>query len=98
MQTETPRTIQRLTERAKLKAFYWIAAAAQTIAAVLDLRDGDQLKTASQFSLALTLVLLATTGQEQSRFRNLVIYVALAVALGLLLARILERSEKLIGT
>jgi hypothetical protein len=73
----------------KGRALYWVAAATQTIAAALDVRDGDQLKTASQFSLALALVLLASFGPEHSRFRSFIVYLALAVAIGLLVARVM---------
>jgi hypothetical protein len=89
MQTETPPTVRRFRDRAKAKAFYWLAAGAQTIAAALDVRDGDELKTAAQFSLALALVLLASAGPEQSRFRTFLIYLILAAAIGLLFARVL---------
>lgn len=91
MQTETPPTVRQFRDRAKARALYWLAAAAQTIAAALDVKDGDQLKTAAQFSLALALVLLASAGPEHSRFRSFIIYLALAAAIGLLIARMLAR-------
>jgi hypothetical protein len=90
MHTETPPTVRQVRDR-RAKALYWLAAAAQTIAAALDVKDGDQLKTASQFSIALALVLLATAGPEQSRFRSFIIYVVLAATIGLLVARVLAR-------
>lgn len=91
MQTETPLHVRRFRDRAKARAFYWLAAGAQTIAAGLDVREGDELKTAAQFSLALALVLLASAGPEPSRFRSLIVYLALAAAIGLLVARVLAR-------
>jgi hypothetical protein len=87
--SETPPTVQQVRERSGTRAFYWLAAAAQTIAAALDVKDGDQLKTAAQFSLALALVLLASAGPEQSRFLSFITYLALAAAIGLLIARVM---------
>ena len=91
MQSETPRTIRTLADHARARALYWLAAGAQTIAAALDLRDSDELKTAAQFSLALALVLLASAGPEQSGFRRFIIGLALVIAVGLMLARLLLR-------
>ena len=91
MAAETPNTLRMFAIRAKARAFYWLAAGAQTLAAAIDLRDNDELKTAAQFSLALALVLLASAGPEQSRFRTSIIYLAILVAVALLLARVLAR-------
>ena len=90
MPAETP-TLRTLAIRAKARAFYWLAAGAQTLAAAIDLRDSDELKTAAQFSLAFALVLLASAGPEHSRFRTSIIYLAILIAIALLLARVLAR-------
>lgn len=87
----TPRTTRRLASRAQARALYWLAAAAQAVATAIDLREGDQLKTAGQFSLVLTLVLLATAGSEVSKGRAFLVYIAIAVAIGLFVARALAR-------
>lgn len=92
-QTPTPRTTRRLASRAQAKALYWLAAAAQAIATALDLAEGDQLKTAGQFSLVLCLVLLATSGAEVSKFRALLVYIMIAVAIGLFVARFMARRS-----
>jgi hypothetical protein len=88
---ETPRTARRIATGANAKVFLWLATAAQSIAAVLDLADGDRLKTAGQMSLIVAFVLLATSSPEQSKFRNFVVYIALIVSIGLLVARVLAR-------
>lgn len=90
-QTPTPRTMRRLSSRAQVKTLYWIAAFTQGVAALLDLSDRDQLKTAGQLSLALALVLLATSSADQGWFKTFIVYVVLAVSIGLLLARVLAR-------
>jgi hypothetical protein len=77
----------------KVKALYWIAAAAMLIATVLAVmeRPLDWMSIAGRISLIAALVLLATAKPEETRSKKVLIYALTAVALGLLLARILNR-------
>ncbi len=80
--TGTPRNI---------KPLYWIAAIAMAIAAVLELRkEVDYLKLSSRIALIVALVMLATTKPVESRGKKVAIYVVLAIAIGLLIARMVS--------
>jgi lysylphosphatidylglycerol synthetase-like protein (DUF2156 family) len=74
--------------RRNLKPLYWIAAIAMAIAAVLELRnEPDYLKASSRLALIVALVMLATAKPAESRAKKIAIYVVLAIAVGLLLTR-----------
>lgn len=76
-----------------LKPLYWIAAVAMAIAAVLELREEpDYLKASSRVALIVVLVMLATAKPVESRAKKVAIYVVLAIAIGLLLARLIGGS------
>lgn len=78
---------------AKLKVVYWIAAAAMAIATVLAAMQTpvDWMAIAGRGSLIAALVLLATAKPEETRAKKVVIYALVAIALGLLLARMMNR-------
>ena len=72
-----------------LKPLYWIAAIAMAIAAVLELqKEPDYLKASSRLALIVALVMLATAKPVESRAKKIAIYFVLAIAIGLLLARL----------
>lgn len=76
-----------------LKPLYWIAAVAMAIAAILELREEpDYLKASSRVALIVALVMLATAKPVESRAKKVAIYVVLAIAIGLLLARLVGGS------
>lgn len=76
-----------------LKPLYWIAAVAMAIAAILELREEpDYLKASSRVALIVALVMLATAKPVESRAKKVAIYVVLAIAIGLLLARLMGGS------
>ena len=76
-----------------LKPLYWIAAVAMAIAAILELREEpDYLKASSRVALIVALVMLATAKPVESRAKKVAIYVVLAIAIGLLLARLIGGS------
>ena len=76
-----------------LKPLYWIAAVAMAIAAILELRaEPDYLKASSRVALIVALVMLATAKPVESRAKKVAIYVVLAIAIGLLLARLVGGS------
>lgn len=85
METQTP-----VKRDAKLKALYWIAAAAMTIALVLEAmkQPANWLAIGARGSLIAALVLLATARDAETRGKKLLIYGLIAVSLGLLLAKI----------
>ena len=79
--------------RRNLKPLYWIAAVAMAIAAILELREEpDYLKASSRVALIVALVMLATAKPVESRAKKVAIYVVLAIAIGLLLARVFGGS------
>jgi lysylphosphatidylglycerol synthetase-like protein (DUF2156 family) len=76
-----------------LKPLYWIAAVAMAIAAILELREEpDYLKASSRVALIVALVMLATAKPVESRAKKVAIYIVLAIAIGLLLARLVGGS------
>jgi quinol-cytochrome oxidoreductase complex cytochrome b subunit len=77
----------------KAKALYWIAAAAMTMATVLASmeRPVDWMAIAGRGSLIAALVLLATAKPQETRGKKVLIYGLCAVALALLLARLMNR-------
>ena len=78
--------------RKNLKPLYWIAAIAMAIAMVLELRnEPDYLKASSRVALIIALVMLATAKPVESRAKKIAIYLVLAIAIGLLLARLAAR-------
>ena len=85
METETP-----VKRDAKLKALYWIAAAAMTIAVVLDAmkQPANWLSIGARAALIVALVLLATAKPVETHGKKLLIYGLIALSLGLLVARI----------
>jgi hypothetical protein len=88
-----PQISQPSARDTKLKVMYWIAAGAMTIAAVLAAMEKpvDWMGIAGRGSLIAALVLLATARPEETRAKKIVIYTLVAVALGLLVARIVNR-------
>ena len=88
METQTPPT--STGRDAKLKVLYWIAAAAMTIAVVLDAmkEPTNWLSIGARGSLIAALVLLATARDAETRGKKLLIYALIAISLGLLLAKI----------
>ena len=76
-----------------LRILYWLAAAAMVIALVMELMSPTPhwMAIAGRGSLIAALVLLATAKAEETRAKKVLIYALTAVALGLLLARILTR-------
>jgi len=88
---ETPPPTSSPPDRTKLRILFWIAAAAQAVAVVLELRDGDYLNAAGGTALVAALLLLATA-RDGSRARKIAIYTLLAVAIGLLVARVYRGS------
>ena len=72
-----------------LRPLYWIAAIAMAIAAVLELqKEPDYLKASSRLALIVALVMLATARPAESRAKKIAIYFVLAIAIGLLVARL----------
>jgi hypothetical protein len=84
---ETPTPARR---DAKLKILYWIAAAAMTIAVVLDAMKQpiNWLSIGARVTLIVALVLLATAKDVETHGKKLLIYGLIAVSIALLLARI----------
>jgi hypothetical protein len=91
LETQTPQPVE---QSRTLKIMYWLAAAAMAIAAVLEILNPapDYMKVGSRVSLVVALLLLATARPAESRAKKVLIYALVAVALGLLLAR-LARGE-----
>lgn len=85
METQTPQG-----RDTKLKALYWIAAAAMTIAVVLDAmkQPVNWLSIGARGALIAALVLLATAKPAETHGKKLLIYGLIAVSLGLLIAKI----------
>jgi hypothetical protein len=85
METQTPQA-----RDTKLKALYWIAAAAMSIAVVLEAmkQPVNWLSIGARGSLVAALVLLATAKPAETHGKKLLIYGLIAVSLGLLLAKI----------
>ncbi|MEX2151738.1 MAG: hypothetical protein WD825_00265 [Gemmatimonadaceae bacterium] len=90
METQTPPTPAK---RPGYKGLYWIAAGAMTVAGALAIiQDSDYLKAGGQFALVVALVLLATARPEETRAKKVAIWALLAIAIALLLVRVLGRS------
>lgn len=85
METQTP-----AGRDTKLKALYWIAAAAMTIAVILDAMKWptNWLSIGARASLIAALVLLATAKPVETHGKKMLIYGLIAVSLGLLIARL----------
>jgi hypothetical protein len=85
METQTPAGTDT-----KLKVLYWIAAAAMTIAVVLDAmkQPTNWLSIGARGTLIAVLVLLATAKRVETHGKKLLIYGLIALSLGLLLAKI----------
>jgi hypothetical protein len=77
----------------KLRPVYWVAAAAMAISVVFEAMESppDWMAIAGRGALIAALVLLATAKAEETRAKKVLIYALSAVALGLLLARIMNR-------
>lgn len=73
-----------------MRIMYVLAAAAMAVAGVLALVAGDLLKAVGNFSLVAALILLATARPEETRAKKVVIYALVAVAIGLLIARLVR--------
>jgi hypothetical protein len=89
---QAPESTQAQTTR-KLRPMYWVAAAAMVVATIMAAmeRPLDWMSIAGRGSLVAALVLLATAKAEETRGKKVLIYALTAVALGLLLARIMNR-------
>lgn len=87
---ENPTPGQSAPPQQRLKLLYWVAAAAMVVATVLEVTDGtpDPLKIGSRVALVLALILLGTARSVETRGKKILIYLLVAVALGLLLARL----------
>ena len=77
----------------KLKAMWWLVAAALVIATVLAAlaRPIDWMAIVGRSALIVAAVLLATAKPEETRSKKVLIYTLCAVSLGLLLARFINR-------
>lgn len=70
-----------------LKPLYWLAAVAMAIAMVLEWRaDHDVLQAASRGALLIALIMLGTAKSVETRGWKVVIYLLIAIALGLFIA------------
>lgn len=87
---QTPQTSGQLNSR--LRIVYWIVAAAMAVGVVLDAmkRPVDWLSLGSSATLIAVLVLLATAKPVETHGKKIAIYALIAVALGLLIARIVR--------
>lgn len=92
MEPETGQA-QPVKRDSKLRPIYWLAAAAMTISVVMEAMTPapDWMAIAGRGSLIAACVLLATAKTEETRTKKILIYALTAVALGLLLARIMNR-------
>jgi hypothetical protein len=87
--TQAPPPADAAGRSNKLKLLYWVAAAAMVIATVIEFRERpDYLRASSRVALLGALVLLATARPAESRAKKVVIYALLAIAIGLLVARL----------
>ena len=84
-----PETQKRADSAAKVKPLYWIAAAAITIALVLEvMRTPNWLSIGSRVALLAALVTLATAKPVETHAKKMLIYALLGVSLALLIAKI----------
>ena len=84
-----PETQKRADSAAKVKPLYWIAAAALTIALVLEvMKTPNWLSIASRVALLAALVTLATAKPVETHAKKMAIYAMLAISLVLLIAKI----------
>ena len=91
MATQTPPTPSSSRNKA-VRPLYWIAAAAMTIATVMDALDGtDWMAITGRGCLIVALVLLATAKDEETKMKKIAIYTLAAISLGLLIARLMNR-------
>ena len=82
-----PQTAPTARTGRNLKPLYWLAAAAMAIAMVLEWRtDHDLLQAASRGALLIALIMLGTAKSAETRGWKVVIYLLIAVALGLFIA------------
>jgi hypothetical protein len=93
METGSPQSPSPVTPRRDIRPLYWLAAAAMAISIALEFfgDDGvDPLKVGSRSALLVALLLLATARPAETKAKKWLIYGLVAVALGLLLARLLR--------
>jgi hypothetical protein len=91
METQTPQSSPK--RDTKVRALYWIAAIAMTIAIVLDAMERiDWMSLVGRGALVAALVILATAKPEETKTKKVAIYALAAIALGLLLARLMNRA------
>ena len=84
-----PETQKRADSAAKVKPLYWLAAAALTIALVLEvMKTPNWLSIGSRVALLAALVTLATAKPVETHQKKMIIYGLLGLSLGLLIAKI----------
>lgn len=88
METQNPQSPER--GDSKFKALYWLAAAALTVAVVLDVMEPhvDWLSIAGRVTLVAVLVLLVTAKPAETRAKKVIIYALIAISVGLFIARL----------
>jgi hypothetical protein len=88
METQAP------ADSSKLKPLYWLAAAAMTIAVVLDVIKPpiNWLSVGGRITLVLALVILATAKPAETRGKKLLIYGLIIVSIGLLVAKLVSSA------
>jgi hypothetical protein len=76
--------------RTPASLLWWLAFAAEAIAAILETVECRYLQAAGMYCLALAFLLLATGGvSDTTRWRKRMIYLFVLVSMGLLLYRLL---------
>ena len=90
METQTPER----ADSSKLKPLYWLAAAAMTIAVVLDVIKPpiNWLSVGGRIPLILALVFLATAKPAETRGKKLLIYGLIILSIGLFVAKLMNAA------
>ncbi len=88
METQTPEP----AASSKLKPLYWLAAAAMTIAVVLDVIKPpiNWLSVGGRIPLILALIVLATARPAETHGKKLLIYGLIVLSIALLVARLMR--------
>ena len=91
MESQSP---EKVDTARRVKPLYWLAAAMMTIAVIYDLMRPpvNWLSIAGRGALIAALVLLATARPVETKGKKLLIYFLAAIALGLLIARLVNRA------
>ena len=78
--------------KSKAATLWWIAFGCETLAAVLEAAARNYLKAVGLSALALSFLLLATSGGDDAKpSRKIVFYILICVAVGLLVYEIFAR-------